>query len=121
MKHGVSHDPVHGITLVRMLAELVDGYGWNDPSYRIRLAEEFTALVSFLRVLPGGLKPGGLALVLTFRAAEDRRVKKMFQVGEPDGIDSELGEEGVIASPEERRVNPKSVWRRRCAGRLGNN
>lgn len=34
---GVSNDPLHGITLERMLTELVDTYGWEDLSYRIRI------------------------------------------------------------------------------------
>jgi len=76
---------------------------------RIAVNEEFTALESFLRVLPNCLKPGGRAVVLTFHSGEDRRVKKMFQVGERDGIYSEVSDGVVIASPEERRANPRSV------------
>lgn len=33
----MSNDPLHGITLERMLTELVDEYGWDDLAYRIRI------------------------------------------------------------------------------------
>ena len=33
----MSNDPLHGITLERMLNELVDEYGWDDLSFRIRI------------------------------------------------------------------------------------
>jgi len=33
----MSNDPLHGITLERMLTELVAEYGWEDLSYRIRI------------------------------------------------------------------------------------
>ena len=76
---------------------------------RIAVNEEFTALESFLRVLPNCLKSGGRAVVLTFHSGEDRRVKKMFQVGERDGIYAAVSDGVVIATPEERRANPRSV------------
>jgi len=33
----MSNDPLHGITLEKMLTELVDKYGWEDLSFRIRI------------------------------------------------------------------------------------
>jgi len=33
----MSNDPLHGITLERMLNELVDEYGWDDLAFRIRI------------------------------------------------------------------------------------
>ena len=33
----MSKDPLHGITLERMLTELVDNYGWEDLAFRIRI------------------------------------------------------------------------------------
>lgn len=33
----MSNDPLHGITLERMLTELVDEYGWDDLAFRIRI------------------------------------------------------------------------------------
>ena len=33
----MSNDPLHGITLERMLTELVNEYGWEDLAFRIRI------------------------------------------------------------------------------------
>jgi 16S rRNA (cytosine1402-N4)-methyltransferase len=76
---------------------------------RIAVNEEFTALDAFLRMLPGCLKPGGRAVVLTFHSGEDRRVKRAFQQGGRDGIWAELSDGVTIAGPDERRSNPRST------------
>jgi 16S rRNA (cytosine1402-N4)-methyltransferase len=76
---------------------------------RIAVNEEFIALDAFLRVLPACLKPGGRAVILTFHSGEDRRVKKSFQAGLRDGLFSEISESVITASPEERRLNPRSA------------
>lgn len=75
---------------------------------RIAVNEEFTALDAFLRVFPKCLKPGGRAAILTFHSGEDRRVKQVMKVGMRDGIFSEMSDGAIIASPEERRMNPRS-------------
>ncbi|MDG1358004.1 MAG: VF530 family protein, partial [Akkermansiaceae bacterium] len=33
----MSNDPLHGITLERMLNELVKEYGWGDLAFRIKI------------------------------------------------------------------------------------
>jgi len=33
----MSNDPLHGITLERMLTDLVEAYGWEDLAFRIRI------------------------------------------------------------------------------------
>ena len=33
----MSNDPLHGITLERMLNELVEAYGWDDLAFRIKI------------------------------------------------------------------------------------
>jgi 16S rRNA (cytosine1402-N4)-methyltransferase len=76
---------------------------------RIAVNEEFTAIDAFLRALPGCLVPGGRAVVLTFHSGEDRRVKQAFKVALRDGLFSEISESVVTASPEERRMNPRSA------------
>ncbi len=76
---------------------------------RIAVNEEFVALDAFLRVLPGCLKPGGRAAILTFHSGEDRRVKKCFQAGLRDGVFSETSDGVITAGPEERRLNPRSA------------
>jgi hypothetical protein len=46
---------------------------------RIDVNSEFEVLYSFLEKLPGILKPGGRAAILTFHSGEDRLVKKSFK------------------------------------------
>ena len=75
---------------------------------RIAVNEEFTALDAFLRALPKVLKPGARAAILTFHSGEDRRVKQSLKVGIRDGLYSEMSEGTITASPEERRLNPRS-------------
>ena len=33
----MSNDPLHGITLERMLTDLVKEYGWDDLAFRIKI------------------------------------------------------------------------------------
>lgn len=76
---------------------------------RIAVNEELSALDCFLRMLPACLKPGARVAVLSFHSGEDRRVKKMFQLGFRDGIYARISEGIVTAGPEERRANPRSA------------
>ena len=76
---------------------------------RIAVNEEFTALDAFLRTLPNCLKSGGRAAILTFHSGEDRRVKMAMKMGIADGVYSEMSEGTITASPEERRMNPRST------------
>lgn len=76
---------------------------------RIEVNDEFTALDQFLRILPGALNPGGRVAILTFHSGEDRRVKKAFENGRKSGLYSELSEDVIRPSPEERRSNPRSI------------
>jgi 16S rRNA (cytosine1402-N4)-methyltransferase len=75
---------------------------------RIAVNEEFSALDGFLRALPGCLKSGGRAAILTFHSGEDRRVKQFFKAGIRDGVYSATNDSPITASPEERRSNPRS-------------
>jgi 16S rRNA (cytosine1402-N4)-methyltransferase len=88
---------------------------------RIAVNDEFSALETFLRILPACLNPNGRVAILTFHSGEDRRVKKAFIDGQRDGIYSKIADEVVRAMPEERNSNPRSVsaklrWARRAAG-----
>ena len=76
---------------------------------RIAVNEELVALDAFLRLLPGCLKPGGRVAILSFHSGEDRRVKKSLQAGLRDGVFSEMSEGVITASPDERRLNPRSA------------
>ena len=74
---------------------------------RIAVNDEFSALETLLRHLPGCLTAGGRAAVLTFHSGEDRRVKKSFEAGRRDGVYAEISGEAVRPGPEERRANPR--------------
>lgn len=76
---------------------------------RIAVNEEFTAIDAFLRSVPNCLKSGGRVAILTFHSGEDRRVKQAFKAGVKAGIYQETNREVVIAGPEERRMNPRSI------------
>ena len=75
---------------------------------RIAVNDEFSALDSFLRNLPGCLNYGGRVAILTFHSGEDRRVKKAFEAGSQDGFYAEIAQEVIRPTPTERRDNPRS-------------
>jgi 16S rRNA (cytosine1402-N4)-methyltransferase len=88
---------------------------------RIEVNDEFSALDSWLRVLPSCLNSGGRVAVLTFHSGEDRRVKKAFAAGRAQGFYSEIAQEVIRPAPKERHDNPRSAsaklrWARK-AGR----
>jgi 16S rRNA (cytosine1402-N4)-methyltransferase len=90
---------------------------------RIAVNDEFSALDTFLRHLPAALKPGGRAAILTFHSGEDRRVKKAFADAHRSGIYSEISDEVMRPSPEERQANPRSAsaklrWAKRAASEV---
>jgi 16S rRNA (cytosine1402-N4)-methyltransferase len=76
---------------------------------RIAVNDEFSALETFLRNLPAGLKPGGRVALLTFHSGEDRRVKKSFDAGFGNGIYSEIAREVIRPTPAEQHSNPRSA------------
>jgi 16S rRNA (cytosine1402-N4)-methyltransferase len=76
---------------------------------RIAVNEEFHALDAFLRAVPTCLKPAGRIAILTFHSGEDRRVKQAFKDGVQEGFYSGICEKPITASPEERRMNPRST------------
>jgi 16S rRNA (cytosine1402-N4)-methyltransferase len=72
---------------------------------RIAVNDELAALDRFLASLPGCVKPGGRALVLSFHSLEDRRVKQAFR----DRAHWEvLTRKPVQAGEEELRNNPRA-------------
>lgn len=75
---------------------------------RIAVNDEFSALDTFLRNVRYCLKPGGRIAVLTFHSGEDRRVKRSFEAGLADGFNSDIAQEVIRPSAEERRANPRS-------------
>ncbi|MBT5926152.1 MAG: 16S rRNA (cytosine(1402)-N(4))-methyltransferase RsmH [Verrucomicrobia bacterium] len=75
---------------------------------RIGVNDEFGALESFLRCLPGCLAPRGRVAILTFHSGEDRRVKKAFQTGLRSGLYSSVADQITRPQPEEIRSNPRA-------------
>ena len=75
---------------------------------RIAVNDEFSALDTFLRNLPGSLNPGGRVAILTFHSGEDRRVKKAFEAGLRDGLYIDIAQEVIRPTPAERHDNPRS-------------
>lgn len=68
---------------------------------RIDVNSEFEVLYAFLEKLPGVLKPGGRAAILTFHSGEDRLVKRSFREGKKAGIYAQIAEEVIRPSAEE--------------------
>ena len=76
---------------------------------RIAVNDEFSALDSFLRVLPACLNPGGRVAILTFHSGEDRRVKKAFAAGQRAGLYAAIADDVIRPTPAERHDNPRST------------
>lgn len=75
---------------------------------RIDVNSEFESLYSFLDKLPGVLKPGGRAAILTFHSGEDRLVKQAFKQQLRSGVYSAVAQEVTRPSAEECFRNPRA-------------
>jgi 16S rRNA (cytosine1402-N4)-methyltransferase len=119
----VAHRVHHGaITTTRALADAVlAALGSRVPieeadltvrrvfqALRIEVNDEFGVLDALLRQLPGCLRPGGRAAVISFHSGEDRRVKKAFEDGERAGLYARVSREVIRASPAEQRHSGRS-------------
>jgi 16S rRNA (cytosine1402-N4)-methyltransferase len=111
-----------GIPTTRSLSEAIRGAlpGLNKTdldltvrrvfqALRIAVNDEFSALETLLRNLPGCLNPGGRVAILTFHSGEDRRVKKAFDAGFRAGAYAAIAREVIRPGPEERHANPRST------------
>jgi 16S rRNA (cytosine1402-N4)-methyltransferase len=84
---------------------------------RIAVNDELGALDRLLAALPGCVRPGGRAAVVSFHSLEDRRVKQAFR--EKDLWEA-LTRKPVQASAEEERSNPRArSAKMRAARRVG--
>jgi 16S rRNA (cytosine1402-N4)-methyltransferase len=86
---------------------------------RILVNRELANLEQLLRVLPGVLRPGGVAAVISFHSGEDRLVKAAFRAGQRDGLYADITPEPIRAGEAERSANPRSRsaklrWARRA-------
>ena len=75
---------------------------------RIDVNSEFEVLYDFLEKLPGVLKSGGRAAILTFHSGEDRMVKKAFKQGLKEGVYSDIAKDVIRPSAEECFQNPRA-------------
>ena len=75
---------------------------------RIDVNSEFEVLYDFLEKLPGVLKPGGRAAILTFHSGEDRLVKQAFRQGLRDGTYSDAAREVIRPSAQECFQTPRA-------------
>ena len=75
---------------------------------RMLVNRELPNLERLLAVLPGILKPGGRAAIISFHSGEDRLVKRAFKEGLGQGVYAAIAEEPLLASPGEQEENPRS-------------
>lgn len=75
---------------------------------RIDVNQEFEVLYEFMEKLPGALKPGGRAAILTFHSGEDKLVKRALKEGFKAGIYSDYAKDVVRPSKEECMRNPRA-------------
>jgi 16S rRNA (cytosine1402-N4)-methyltransferase len=97
--------------LVRRCVPRARGRHAIDPATRVfqalRIAvnDELGALERLLEALPGCLRPGGRAVLISFHSLEDRRVKHAFRDRQSW---QELTRKPVQAGEEEVRRNPRA-------------
>ena len=76
---------------------------------RIDINSEFEVLYQFLDKLPGVLKPGGRAAILTFHSGEDRLVKQSFRQLQREGVYSQVSKDVIRPSAQECRMNSRAT------------
>jgi len=72
---------------------------------RIAVNDELGALDRLLAALPGCLRPGGHAVLISFHSLEDRRVKQSFRIRDTWDV---LTRKPLQAAEEEVRNNPRA-------------
>ena len=75
---------------------------------RIDVNREFEVLYEFMEKLPGALKPGGRAAILTFHSGEDKLVKKALKAGYKAGIYSDYSKDVIRPSAQECAQNGRA-------------
>ena len=75
---------------------------------RIDVNNEFEVLYEFMEKLPGALKPGGRAAILTFHSGEDKLVKKALKQGYKAGIYAEYARDVIRPTAQECTRNPRA-------------
>jgi 16S rRNA (cytosine1402-N4)-methyltransferase len=75
---------------------------------RIMVNRELANLEALLRQLPGVLRPGGMAAIISFHSGEDRLVKSAWRAGRLTGIYSAGSDDVIRPNFQERQANPRS-------------
>lgn len=75
---------------------------------RVDVNHEFEVLYEFMEKLPGALKPGGRAAILTFHSGEDKLVKKALKAGYKAGIYSDYSKDVIRPSAQECAQNGRA-------------
>ena len=75
---------------------------------RIDVNNEFEVLYEFMEKLPGALKPGGRAAILTFHSGEDKLVKRALKEGYKAGIYEDYSRDVVRPSAKECAGNRRA-------------
>ena len=75
---------------------------------RIDVNREFEVLYEFMEKLPGALKPGGRAAILTFHSGEDKLVKKALKAGYKEGLYSDYSKDVIRPSAQECAQNGRA-------------
>lgn len=75
---------------------------------RILVNREMANLDRLLDVIPSCLRPGGVAVILSYHSGEDRRVKRSFREGRARGVYSRIDDEPAVPAEEEIARNPRA-------------
>lgn len=75
---------------------------------RIMVNHELSNLDALLDALPGVLRPGGMAAIITFHSGEDRPVKHSFRDLFRSGVYAADGRDPIVADEAEKRENPRA-------------
>ncbi len=75
---------------------------------RILVNRELANLDRLLAVLSACVKPGGVAVMISFHSGEDRRVKDAFRQGLRSGAYESISPDPITADDVEQRRNPRS-------------
>ncbi len=75
---------------------------------RIAVNHELTSLEGLLGALPGLLRPGAVAAVISFHSLEDRLVKRAFVGLCRGGSAQKLTPKPLVADTDQRKTNPRS-------------
>jgi 16S rRNA (cytosine1402-N4)-methyltransferase len=100
--------------LAKLIERVVPRTGKIHPAtqtfmaLRIAVNDEMEELDALLESIPGLVKPGGRAVVLTFMSLEDRKVKQSFQAMAREGRARILTRHVVRPAAEEISNNPAS-------------